>query len=174
MERVWERHFADSAQLLELAPNPVNSWVDLGSGAGFPGLVIAILLRERTSESSCTVILVESDARKAAFLHEVARITGVLVDIRSERIENLPTRSTIMPNNVISARALAPLDRLLELAAPYFGEKSIGLFPKGKGWEADIASALARWQFAYKLERSVTDDDGRIVVIDKFVGKLRG
>ncbi len=172
---IWNRHFADSAQLLRLAPGRADSWIDLGSGAGFPGLVVAILRADPRLQSLVgSVTLVESDSRKAAFLREVARNTGVAVDILCTRIEKMPIQGTVNRFDVICGRALAPLSRLLGLAAPFFGPKSVGLFPKGQDFEAEVASAQKHWQFAYQLERSVTDERGRIVVIEHFEGKTRG
>ena len=103
---VWHRHFADSAQILRFAPADARTWYDFGSGGGFPGLVAAILLAER---GQARVTLVESDTRKAAFLGEVARKTGIAVEIRSERIEKVAIQAKSQSVDVISARALALL-----------------------------------------------------------------
>jgi 16S rRNA (guanine527-N7)-methyltransferase len=161
---VWHRHFADSAQLLAHAPRDARRWLDLGSGGGFPGLVLAILLAER---GGTHVTLVESDARKAAFLREVARQTGAPVDILSIRIEALPTHASLKPVDVVTARALAPLPRLLELAAPVFGANTVGLFLKGREAAAEVAAAQAAGSsaFAISLAPSVTDWEGRIAVV---------
>ncbi|HRO50259.1 MAG TPA: 16S rRNA (guanine(527)-N(7))-methyltransferase RsmG, partial [Hyphomicrobium sp.] len=105
LEDAWHRHFADSAQLLNFSPLDAKNWLDLGSGAGFPGLVLAILLAERAPEAHMT--LVESDSRKAAFLREVARKTGVAVEIRVERSENTATQAKSQIRDAITARALA-------------------------------------------------------------------
>jgi 16S rRNA (guanine527-N7)-methyltransferase len=156
---VWGRHFADSAQLLALAPAGAKRWLDLGSGAGFPGLVLAIILAE---QGGADVTLIESDQRKAAFLREVARQTGVPVDILCERIEKRATQSKV---DVITARALAPLPRLLELAAPYFAEDTVGLFLKGREARAEVDAALKRWDFSFALHQSQTDEKGRVVEV---------
>jgi 16S rRNA (guanine527-N7)-methyltransferase len=155
---IWGRHFADSAQLLALAPPGAKRWLDLGSGAGFPGLVVAILLAERGGQ----VTLIESDSRKAAFLREVARQTGAPVDILCERIEKGATQAKV---DVITARALAPLPRLLDLSAPYFSSDTVGLFLKGREVPSEIEAARRRWQFSVKLHPSLTDPDARIVVV---------
>jgi 16S rRNA (guanine527-N7)-methyltransferase len=161
---VWHRHFADSAQLLALAPAGARRWLDLGSGGGFPGLVLALLLAER---GGATVTLVESDSRKAAFLREVARQTGAPVDILSIRIETLPTHASLDTVDVVTARALAPLPRLLELAAPVLGADTVGLFLKGREAAAELAAARAAGSpgFAIALAPSVTDPAGRIAVV---------
>ncbi len=162
LDAVWSRHFADSAQLLALAPADAKSWLDLGSGAGFPGLVLAVMLAGRPGAK---VTLVESDTRKAAFLAEVGRRTGAPVDIRPERIEKAATQSKLGPVDVITARALAPLPRLLDLAAPAFSAHTTGLFLKGREAGTEVDAARERWTFDGVLQPSVTDAGGRIVVI---------
>jgi 16S rRNA (guanine527-N7)-methyltransferase len=162
---VWHRHFADSAQLLALGPSDARRWLDLGSGGGFPGLVLALLLAERGGAARVT--LVESDTRKAAFLREVARQTGAPVDILSIRIEALPTHASLQAVDVVTARALAPLPRLLELAAPVFDANTVGLFLKGREAAAELAQAQAAGltEYAIALAPSVTDREGRIAVV---------
>lgn len=171
LDTVWQRHFADSAQLLALVPAGAKSVVDLGSGAGFPGLVLAILLAGAAEDAgqglSPRVTLVESDGRKCAFLREVARQTGTAVDILSTRIENPETQAKLGKADVITARALAPVDRLLGLAAPLFGDETVGLFLKGRGVSAEIEAARALWAFDVALVGSLTADDANIVVIRK-------
>jgi 16S rRNA (guanine527-N7)-methyltransferase len=171
LDSVWSRHFADSAQLLALAPPDAKRWLDLGSGAGFPGLVLALMLVGR---EGAKVILVESDTRKAAFLGEVARRTGAPVDIRPERIEKAATQAKLAPVDVITARALAPLSRLLDLAAPAFSDETIGLFLKGREAETEIDAAKERWDFVSELHPSLTDSSGRIVVIRALQAKTEG
>jgi 16S rRNA (guanine527-N7)-methyltransferase len=184
LNHVWHRHFADSAQVYVLAgslgtsgldarmrPTPSSSsqggreratWLDLGSGAGFPGLVIAIL----AAEHGCTQhTLVESDTRKAAFLREVARETGVVVDIVAARIEIPANSAKVGEINFVTARALAPLPRLVELAYPYFGPQTVGLFLKGRDIAAEIEAASRDWSFAYELKPSVTGEEGRVLVL---------
>lgn len=165
---VWHRHFADSAQLVKLAPD-ASTWLDLGSGAGFPGMVIAILL---SSRKGVRVHLVESNARKCAFLKDVARQTGAPVDIYPQRIENLATQDRLTPIDVVTARALAPLGDLLELAAPFFRSETLGLFLKGRTAADEVRDAGARWHFEAELHESSTQSEARIVVIRKL--KPRG
>lgn len=162
---VWHRHFADSAQLVALAPPALRTWVDLGSGAGFPGLVVALLLSD--SHPSARVTLIESDSRKAAFLAEVARKLRVAVDIQAARIENPSTRAKLESVDVVSARALAPLARLLGLAAPLWGERTIGLFLKGRGLEAELLAAKAEYAFEIELVPSLTDREASCAIVRK-------
>lgn len=177
---VWHRHFADSAQVGPLAAGHPGRWIDLGSGAGFPALVAAILCTDPkyavppVDGPPARFTLIESQARKCAFLGEVARRTGVapMVDILSTRIETLPTRANVVPPAVISARALAALDKLLALSAPLFGTSTIGLFLKGQGAEAEIAEARKTWDFEVDLVPSRTEPHGRIVVIRKLASKM--
>jgi 16S rRNA (guanine527-N7)-methyltransferase len=171
LDTIWARHFADSAQLLALAPPDAKRWLDLGSGAGFPGFVLAVMLADRPGAK---VTLIESDTRKAAFLGEVARRTGAPVDIRPERIEKVATQSKLGPVDVITARALAPLPRLLELAAPAFSDHTVGLFLKGREAETEVDAASERWTFAGELQPSVTDVSGRIVVVRALEAKREG
>jgi 16S rRNA (guanine527-N7)-methyltransferase len=163
----WQRHFADSAQMLALAPakRPLR-WLDLGSGAGFPGLVIAMLLAEGTGSS---VTLVESDERKAAFLATVVRESGVggavTVDIVIDRIERLTNQASVAGVDVVSARALAPLPKLIGLAAPFFGRETVGLFAKGREAQAELEAAMAAHPLVAELVPSRTDAAARIVVV---------
>lgn len=158
---VWHRHFADSAQLVELVSEP-KSWVDLGSGAGFPGLVIAILM---ANHHNCTVHLIESNGRKCAFLGEVSRQTGVRIRIHEGRIENVVKSGTMGAADVVSSRALAPLDRLLGLAHGFFGSGTSGLFLKGREASAEVDEAGARWCFDHRFMPSRTNADGCIVEV---------
>lgn len=186
---VWHRHFADSAQLVPLAPPGTRSWIDLGSGAGFPGLVAAILLAwpaapsPRPSPASphtptgrgerTRVTLIESDTRKCAFLREVARQVGVAVDILSMRAESARTLLNEELPKVVSARALAPLDRLLGLAAPLSPPGTTLLLMKGKEVHKELQMAEAAWTFEVKLVPSVTDKHGRIAVITNLEPKAK-
>lgn len=175
MDEVWHRHFADSAQLLSLAPANVNSWVDVGSGAGFPGVVLAILLAESGGKpKSAVVALVESDGRKAAFLREVARQTMISVDICNERIELSTNCDRIRHKEIYSARAFAPLTRLFRDIYPLFSASSTGLFLKGRTVDEEIEEAQKLWKFDVQLVESVTDPDGRIVVVRNLNAKTEG
>jgi 16S rRNA (guanine527-N7)-methyltransferase len=166
LDAIWSRHFADSAQLAVEAPVRPRAWVDLGSGAGFPGLVIAVLASDASSPlHGVRMMLVESDTRKAAFLREVARQTGCAVDILGTRIELPSTRDKVGPVDVISARALAPLTDLLRLAHPFWQPETLGLFLKGRDVDKEIAAARDDWSFELELKPSLTDPAGRIVCV---------
>jgi 16S rRNA (guanine527-N7)-methyltransferase len=159
--KMWRRHFADSAQLLHLAPN-AKIWVDLGSGGGFPALVIAIML---ANQEECCVHLIESNARKCAFLSEVARQTGAPARVHNARVADIAASGAIPAADVVTARALAPLDALLELALPFFGNASAALFLKGREAGSEIADARKRWVFDLKIHKSVSDAEGQILEI---------
>ena len=176
LDTLWQRHFADSAQLLALAPKAAETWADLGSGAGFPGLVIAILLIDQGLHPRMT--LIESDQRKAAFMSEVVRRTGLAsamtVDILCERIEAPATRARVGKADVVTSRALAPLHELMHLTAPFFGPRTVALFLKGRTIEAELAAAAETWHMDYELVPSRTDRHGRIVVLRSFAGRDGG
>lgn len=181
LDAVWHRHFADSAQLLPIAPPGPHHWIDLGSGAGFPGLVVAILLAGTEDQPPSCVTLIESDTRKAAFLREVARQTGisagmsggVAVDILPVRAESVRIKVNLSLPRIICARALAPLDKLLGLAAPLSSPETIGLWCKGKGIASELQVAEKTWNFNVELVPSVTDRDGRIAVITNLQRKAK-
>jgi len=156
---LWSRHFADSAQLYALAPEVFDHWVDFGSGGGFPGLVIAILAQERTGTSRVT--LIESDARKSAFLRTVLRETGVAATVITKRIEAVPPLSA----SVVSARALAPLSKLLEFAHLHLSETGLALLQKGQNWEKEMPDAKSAWQFGYQIDKSVVDANSVILSV---------
>lgn len=172
LDEIWHRHFVDSAQLLAFAPEGAKNWLDLGSGGGFPGLVLAILLAEKNSDARMT--LVESDTRKAAFLGEVARKTGLAVEIRGERIEKSATQAKSQIKDVITARALAPLPKLLGLVQPFFYPQTVALFPKGRDAEAEVSEAERQFAFDYTLAPSLTDAQARIVIVRNLALRTEG
>ncbi len=158
---LWRRHMLDSAQLLSLVTLPAGRhWVDLGSGAGFPGLVVAICAPPL---SDLTVHLVESDQRKVAFLHEVIRQTQARAIVHPARIEELPYLSA----DVVSARALAPLEKLLPLAEKFWKDDSVGLFLKGRRVDDELRSVSDCWSLTYDVVPSISDSSGRIVRLRK-------
>ena len=156
---IWGRHILDSAQLMKSAPAGWRRWVDLGSGGGLPGVVIAILSREMPSPRE--VVLVESDERKAAFLRTALRETGARGQVLASRIE----ATAPLLADVLSARALAPLPRLLELAGPHLCAGGIALLPKGRNVDGEIKDALAGWSFACEKIPSDTDPNAVILKI---------
>jgi 16S rRNA (guanine527-N7)-methyltransferase len=149
---VWHRHVLDSAQLAKHRPHLGGLWLDLGSGAGFPGLVLAIL-------GLGHVHLVESDQRKCAFLAEAARITETEVSIERRRIEEV----RLGPADVITARALAPLPRLLPLAAPLVGPETELLLWKGQDVDGELTEAAKYWRMRAERLPSITDPAGTIL-----------
>jgi len=154
---VWRRHFWDSAQLLPLIPADARSLLDVGSGAGFPGLVLAIL-------GVKGVTLVESDGRKCAFLREVARETGAAVTIHAERVERLSDR--IPPPDIITSRAVASLDLLLDRIKLYITPNTICLFHKGRRVDGEIEQARKRWTMQLEKIPSETDPSGVILKLE--------
>ncbi|MEX3017299.1 16S rRNA (guanine(527)-N(7))-methyltransferase RsmG [Gymnodinialimonas hymeniacidonis] len=162
----WQRHFVDSAQLFEHIPDGAERWLDLGSGGGFPGLVLAAMGAE--ANTPLTVTLVESDIRKCGFLREVGRAMGVKVNILSRRISEVPNQSA----DVISARALSGLDKLVDHAKPHLGANTRLLFPKGSAWREELETLPARWQTICEPIPSLTHDDAVILKFD--VGQLEG
>jgi 16S rRNA (guanine527-N7)-methyltransferase len=159
LDHIWDRHIVDSLQLLEHAPE-ARTWLDLGSGAGFPGLVLAIAGFERGLQ----VDLVESNSRKCAFLRHIARLTGVRAKVHEARLE------TIIPEfvgktDIVSARALASLAKLLEWTEPLLKAGTTGLFPKGRDVESELTEARESWTFNLDILPSRTDAEARILRI---------
>jgi 16S rRNA (guanine527-N7)-methyltransferase len=160
LETVWTRHIADSLQLLTYA-DELKTWLDLGSGAGFPGLVLAAALAD---DPRASVHLVESNSRKCAFLRHSARTTGAAATIHELRIEDaIP--SFLGRVQVVTARALAPLSQLLAWTEPLLTTSAVGLFPKGRGAEGELTEAAKSWRFDADLLPSRTDSEARIVRI---------
>jgi 16S rRNA (guanine527-N7)-methyltransferase len=154
---LWRRHIGDSLQLLPLAETSSRVWVDLGSGAGFPGLAIGCALAER---EGARVHLIESNAKKAAFLREACRETAAPVVVHAARIEGI--EPNLMPD-IITARALAPLDQLLRLAAPMLTKGAQGLFLKGQDIEKELTQATKHWNIDADIVPSRTSTTGRIL-----------
>lgn len=157
---VWNRHILDSAQLLDLVP-VASTWADLGAGAGFPGLVLAILLKDRADSH---VWLVDSLGKRCRFLQEVVDALSLRATVVNGRAEDQRLKV-----DVVTARALAPMDRLLGYAQPYLQRGAQGLFLKGEKAEAELIEARKVWQFDSLLSVSRSDPRGRIVS----VGSLR-
>jgi len=157
LDRLWDRHFMDSAQILEYAPENVKTWIDLGSGAGFPGLVVAVL------RPDIQMTLVESDSRKSIFLSETARACDLNVNVLTQRAEVVD-----MTADVISARALAPLKTLLELSEPLRAPNGQAIFLKGENVENELTEANRVWHITYTQHVSRVDPRGKILSITDF------
>jgi 16S rRNA (guanine527-N7)-methyltransferase len=160
LPELWTRHIADSLQLLMLIEAP-NLWIDLGSGAGFPGMIIGCMLAEQPGTE---VHLIESNQKKAAFLREAVRVTGAPAKVHATRIEDFAA-SFSGRADVVSARALAPLTELFKLAYPLLKTGAIGVFPKGQDVGAELTKASKYWKFQYDLVPSLTNPEGQIVVV---------
>ncbi len=155
---IWRRHVLDSAQLWPLLPKSVSTVTDLGSGAGFPGLVLAIM---GLDDRDLHVHLVECDERKAVFLRHVAAALALPVTVHVERLEALDP----WPSDVVTARALAPLDRLMDYAWPFLSPGSVAVFPKGRTGEEELTRLSEYWTVSADWTPSRTDPDGRILVL---------
>lgn len=153
----WQRHVADSVQLVPLVADPPGLWVDLGSGAGFPGLVVAAVLADRSARTR--VHLIEADRRKAAFLHDSARAMALDVTVHGQRIESLAPLGA----GIVSARAVAPLDRLLPLAVRHLAPDGACLFLKGARVEDELASVAGSWSFNLSRHPSQSGATGEIL-----------
>jgi 16S rRNA (guanine527-N7)-methyltransferase len=162
LDDLWRRHMLDSAQLFHLVPRACTRLVDLGTGAGFPGLVLAIM-------GVKGVELVESDQKKVLFLREVARETGTEVAIHARRIEDMAPE----PADVVTARALAPLERLIPLASRFMGPETLCLFPKGEDVERELDAASRRWHMWYTCRTSLSDTRATVLVINRLWSETR-
>ncbi|RTL83398.1 MAG: 16S rRNA (guanine(527)-N(7))-methyltransferase RsmG [Hyphomicrobiales bacterium] len=161
LDEIWLRHFADSAQVLAAAPNACV-WADLGSGAGFPGLLTALLLKDRPGAH---VHLIESDQRKAAFLRAVSRETGAPATVHAERIESaLPPLAERI--DAVSARALAPLGKLVELARKPLEKGATAVFLKGEEWRDELTAASGIGSFRVDTVQSRTHPRAKLIVVN--------
>lgn len=155
LDEIWSRHFLDSAQLLRFSPSPHCSWVDLGSGAGFPGLVIALIHGGPTT-------LIEERRLRVEFLRSVSAELGLSVEIIGSKVE----RAAAKPFDVISARAFAPLPGLLELGTKFSTDKTRWILPKGRNAQSELEALESSWQGEFQLEHSLTDAEARIIVAE--------
>ncbi len=153
---VWSRHFLDSAQLYDLVPTGAKTLLDIGSGAGFPGMVLAVM-------GVKNVTLVEADSRKCLFLREVLRQTGKHANVVNCRIEEFDGGYF----DVITSRALAPMDKLLSYINPHFGPITKGIFLKGEQVDRELTKAKKQWKLEYKTVPSITNDRGSIIMVEK-------
>lgn len=158
-DSIWERHIVDSVQLYKFAPKTFEKWVDIGSGGGFPGIVMAILAKEKNPKAQ--FVLIESDQRKAAFLRTAARELGLPVQVIAGRIEIAPEQNA----DVVSARALTALSGLLSLTQRHLKQDGLALFHKGRQSGQEVADAQKNWSFDLEENASITDPDARILAI---------
>ena len=158
LDNFWNRHVLDSAQFLSSVGEKAGKWVDLGSGGGLPGLVVAILSDE--VELVNKLFLVEADVRKAVFLKTVCRELGLKVEVYNNRIEELPPMSA----NIVSARALAPLKTLCLYAKNHLAKDGVAVFAKGENWKAELVEAQKKWIFSYEAVKS-TLHEGSVVLV---------
>ena len=158
LENVWHRHVWDSAQLIRFVPETATSLVDLGSGAGFPGLVLAAMLRDRPG---FLTVLYESTAKKCRFLEAAAEQMKLKVDVRNTRMEEARRE----PFDLVTARACAPLTKLLGYARPFQGPVTTNLFLKGQSVEVELTEARTSWKMKLGRHESLTDPNGVILEI---------
>lgn len=161
LESIWTRHVADSLQLLDHVPAETRRWVDLGSGAGLPGLVAAIASRE---QDLWKTTLIESDKRKSVFISSVIQKLNLNAEVVASRIETVPAQKA----DVISARALAPLPKLMTFAEMHRAKSGVCLFPKGASASEELTAAQQGWHMEAESFPSRTDPDARIIVIGDF------
>lgn len=160
VDDLWQRHIADSAQVFAaIGTETARNWVDLGSGGGFPGLVVAVLAKELRPDLRVT--LVESDLRKATFLRQAAQALSLSVTVHSFRIEALAPQNA----DILSARALAPLSDLLAHAERHLRKGGIAVFPKGARFAAELDDARKLWAFDVDAQPSLSDSEAAILVI---------
>lgn len=159
IQDLWDRHIIDSVQVYDQVPTKTGHWVDVGSGGGFPGLVVAIL--NAGEGYPYQVTLIESDLRKCTFLRTVLRETGVQATVLTERIEKAPKQDA----SVFSARALADLNLLLEFSEHHLAQDGVCLFPKGVNWKKEVLAAEESWSFEWEHINSITQEGAVILKI---------
>ena len=162
LEGLWRRHILDCAQLVQFIPQSARTLVDLGSGAGLPGLILAIVLGPRISTT-----LIEATTKKCRFLEAAASELALDVEVRNERIEDARPR----PFHVVTARACAPLSELLAYAKPFVGKDSVVLFLKGQNVGSELTAASNCWRMDLVQHPSASDPTGRIVEVREFSAK---
>jgi 16S rRNA (guanine527-N7)-methyltransferase len=158
---LWQRHIIDSAQIYRHAPAGFTHWLDIGSGGGFPGIVVAIIGKSLAPDATFT--LIESDQRKCAFLRNAIRELGLKAKVIADRIESQPPVGA----EVVSARALGNLPLLLTLIAPHIVPDGVAILHKGRNAEQEVAEARKNWRFDLEERPSLTDPYGRILLIQR-------
>lgn len=154
---LWSRHILDSIQVFEAVEQPIGRWVDIGSGGGLPGVIVAICAAEKAPELNIT--LIESDQRKSAFLRTAARECGIKINVISERIEAAESQFA----DVLSARALADLSLLCEFSERHLKKEGLCIFPKGGNWKKEVDNALQQWRFEWEAITSLTEPQAVIL-----------
>lgn len=162
VEDIWHRHIADSAQLLEFVPQDDRQVIDLGSGAGLPGVVLAVLFGDGGSGH---VHLIESNAKKAAFLREAIRVTEAEATVHALRIESVDVKTLSPVPRIVTARALAPLSDLLSLAQPALENGAVGIFLKGQDVDDELTEASKYWRLTVDRVPSRIHSGGTILIV---------
>ena len=158
---IWERHFLDSGQIIKHVEASGKRWVDLGSGAGFPGLVVALLLRDRKID--CDLVLVEKNSKKGFFLNEVIRKLNLSVEVVNDNIDNLEPLNA----DILTARAFSELNNLIEIAFRHRKKEGICLFLKGENYRIELDKTLNYWFFDYDIVDSLSSSSGKIIRVKK-------
>lgn len=159
LDSIWDRHVIDSAQLISSLPKPPKKILDLGSGGGFPGVVLGLL--------GYQVTMVESDTRKTIFLQEAKRVLSINAEILNARIEEIPPQ---MPN-IITARGLTELSELFKLSKRFVSHETILCFMKGASWKKEVEEAEKKWEYEINPVESITSKDARILIIQNLTRK---
>ena len=158
---IWERHFLDSGQIIKHVEVSGKRWVDVGSGAGFPGLVVALLLRDRKID--CDLVLVEKNSKKGFFLNEVIRKLNLSVEVVNDNIDNLEPLNA----DILTARAFSELNNLIEIAFRHRKKEGICLFLKGENYRSELDKTLNYWFFDYDVVDSLSSSSGKIIRVKK-------
>lgn len=165
IDQIWARHIADSVQLARLINAPAR-WLDMGAGAGLPGLIVSMIHDDM--ETGSTMTLVESDGRKAAFLWEAARQLDSSVIIENKRIEAMSADAPGVKYDVVTSRALAPLSKLLSYSEALLAPEGLCIFPKGANAAKEVSDAKKEWRMSLDKVASVTDSEGVVLMIREF------
>ena len=168
LKDLWGRHIVDSSQIYSCAQPKAGLWLDLGSGGGFPGVVIAIIAKELSPKLE--IVLVESDTRKCIFLRSVIRELGIGARVENSRIEAFELSNV----SFLSARALANMNSLCGFAEKFVSRETICFFPKGEFYEKEVAECKKNWNFKHEIVKSRTSDKGRIIVVRSLERVRRG
>ena len=158
---IWERHFLDSGQIIKHVEASGKRWVDVGSGAGFPGLVVALLLRDR--KIACDLVLVEKNPKKGFFLNEVIRKLNLSVEVVNDNIDTLEPLNA----DILTARAFSELKNLIEIAFRHRKKEGICLFLKGENYRIELDKTLNYWFFDYDIVDSLSSSSGKIIRVKK-------